>query len=646
MWACLVFSLAVCVIRWVSLREKPVENLIFAGVLLFAIVAITISFYYQTFHTQRILMSPEDNREVQCTLAKRNGRFMEVPTRDLVVGDVVMLSYGDVIPADIRIIESHEFFVDNSGLTGESDPKRRRSVCTDNNPMETKNLAFFSSYALEGYAKGVVVNVGSSTVMGRVAEVADKIQVKSESPVQKELDVLVKLLLGQAFIFGIFYYFASLYMNFSWKDALIQVMTVIVANVPEGLTLASTILLALLSKKLRKLSCMVKNTHAIETLGATTCICTDKTGTITQNRMAIAHLWFDDRIAEADTSEFLDGHQTFATDDPGFLSLARVARLCSRARFKPHQMDKPVFRREVQGDASEAAILRFMETHLGSVTKYRRKYKKIYEMPFNSRNKMQAFVYEIPDGSTNKQHYLTVKGAPEKLFELATSILIKDKAYTLDEKWRLKFFKVLEKLGSVGDRVIGFADVLLPKDKFNENYNYDTDKPEFLKKGLRFVGLMSMIDPPRAVVPEAVAKCKKLGLKLIMITGDHPITASAIARATGVLPPHPNATSPSSKRLSPSRLNLEMQKHSDTVIAVEQSEAEKVQVGKTVFSGRDLLGVEPIELDRILEQPGDMIFARTTPEQKFMIVESLKRLGHTVTVVGDGVNDSPAIKVD
>lgn len=560
---------------------------------------------------------------------------MEIPTYELVVGDVVQLSYGDVIPADVRIIESHEFFVDNSGLTGESDPKRRRSICTDENPMETKNLAFFSTYALEGYAKGVVVNVGVNTLMGRVAEEAGRVTSKSDSPVQKELDKLVKLLVVQACLCGTFFFCVSMLLGYSWKDGLVYVMTVIVANVPEGLALTSTILLALIASKLRKQNCVVKNLHGIETLGATTCICTDKTGTITQNRMAIAHLWFDDRIAQADTSEFLDGHQTFKTDDPGFKALARVARLCSRAKFKPYQMDKPIFRREVQGDASEAAILRFMEAHLGSVTKYRRKYRKICELPFNSRLKLQAFVYEIPDdskhNSNQRQHYLTVKGAPEKLLEMCTSILIKDTAFMLDDKWRAKFYQVLEKLGSIGDRVIGFADVLLSKDKFNESYNYDTDKPEFLKVGLRFVGLMSMIDPPRAAVPEAVAKCKKAGVKMVMITGDHQITATAIARATGIFEPHPNNNNNSIKRGG-----------GQVQIQMDTKPAELVK--ERVFSGKDLMGIEPKKLDSILIEGGDIIFARTTPEQKFMIVESLQRLGHRVAVVGDGVNDSPAIK--
>ncbi|ODN02567.1 Sodium/potassium-transporting ATPase subunit alpha [Orchesella cincta] len=625
-WVCLIFSVAVFLIRWFCLREKIIEHLIFAGALLFAITVTTISFHYQTLRSQRILSSSSPSSSH--TLARRNGRFVEIPSSELVVGDVIQLSYGDVVPADIRIIESHEFFVDNSGLTGESDPKRRRSVCTNNNPLETKNMAFYSTYALEGFAKAVVVNVGNNTLMGKVAEVATNVECKSESPIRKELNKLVRLLILQAIFFGSFFFAVFMVLDNDWKGALVYVMTVVVANVPEGLALTSTILLALIAKKLQSLSCVVKNLHSIETLGSTTCICTDKTGTITQNRMAIAHLWFDDRVAEADTSEFLDGHVRFKLDDPGFKALARVARLCSRAKFKPHQTDKPIFRREVQGDSTEAAILRFMETHLGSVTKYRRKYKKLYERPFNSRTKLQIFVYNIPQEDGRIQHYLTVKGAPEKLFKLCTSILIKDEAFKLDDKWKAKFNMILEKLASVGDRIIGFADALLPRDKFNENYDYDTDKPEYLNMGMRFVGLMSMIDPPRAAIPQAVLNCKKAGVKVVMITGDHPITATAIARATGIFEPHPSTAPPTT---------------ANDVIKKVASEKD-LRKPEKVYCGQDLLGLEPYQLDAILSQNGDFIFARTTPEQKYLIVESLQRLGHRVTVVGDGVNDSPAIK--
>ncbi|CAL8073692.1 unnamed protein product [Orchesella dallaii] len=629
-WICFVFSLTMFIIRWICLREKIIEHLIFAGALLFAITVTTISFHYQTVRSQRILDSSRANRSH--TLARRNGRFVEIPSSELVVGDVIQLSYGDVVPADIRIIESHEFFVDNSGLTGESDPKRRRSICTNNNPIETKNMAFYSTYALEGFAKGVVVNVGINTLMGKVAEVAINVESKSESPIRIELDKLVRLLILQAVFFGAFFFAVYMILDNDWKGALVYVMIVVVANVPEGLALTSTILLALIAKKMQSLSCVVKNLHSIETLGSTTCICTDKTGTITQNRMAIAHLWFDDRVAEADTSEFLDGHARFKPNDSGFKALARVARLCSRARFKPHQMDKPIFRREVQGDASEAAILRFMETHMGSVTKYRRKYKKIYERPFNSRTKLQIFVYEVKQPDGKPQHYLTVKGAPEKIFKLCSSILIKEEAFNLDDKWKAKFYTILEKLASVGDRIIGFADALLPTDKFDENYDYDNDKPEFLHMGLRFVGLMSMIDPPRAAIPQAIINCKRAGVKVVMITGDHHITATAIARATGIFEPHPST--------APATLNSVNSNE-----AIKRITSDKdLRKPEKVYCGQDLIGLEPPQLDAILSQSGDFIFARTTPEQKYLIVESLQRLGHRVTVVGDGVNDSPAIK--
>lgn len=487
----------------------------------------------------------------------REGEKLTLRAEDLVLGDVVEVKFGDRIPADIRIIETRGFKVDNSSLTGESEPQSRSPEFTNENPLETKNLAFFSTNAVEGTAKGVVICCGDQTVMGRIAGLASGLDT-GETPIAKEIHHFIHLITGVAVFLGITFFVIAFILGYHWLDAVIFLIGIIVANVPEGLLATVTVCLTLTAKRMASKNCLVKNLEAVETLGSTSTICSDKTGTLTQNRMTVAHMWFDNQIIDADTTEDQSGLQYDRTS-PGFKALAKIATLCNRAEFKPGQEGEPILKREVNGDASEAALLKCMELALGDVMGIRKRNKKACEIPFNSTNKYQVSIHESDDPN-DPRHLLVMKGAPERILDRCSTIFIGGKekvtyptrlstclspyrfqflnfstSQVLDEEMKEAFNNAYLELGGLGERVLGFCDYTLASDKFPVGFKFNADEPNFPVDGLRFVGLMSMIDPPRAAVPDAVAKCRSAGIKVIMVTGDHPITAKAIAKSVGII---------------------------------------------------------------------------------------------------------------
>ena len=266
------------------------------------------------------------------------------------------VKFGDQVPADLRILASEGMKVDNSSLTGESEPQTRTNQCTDENPLETKNLAFFGTNVVEGTGVGMVVNIGDDTIMGRIAELASGTGTE-ETPIAKEIYHFIVIITAVAVVLGFTFFFIAASIGVSWPKALIFLIGIIVANVPEGLLVTVTVCLTLTAQRMAAKNCLVKNLEAVETLGSTSTICTDKTGTLTQNRMTVAHMWFDNKIVEADTTEEQEASQAWR-DSAGWMALRRVGMLCSRAEFLGGQEDKPVLQREVNGDASETAILK------------------------------------------------------------------------------------------------------------------------------------------------------------------------------------------------------------------------------------------------------------------------------------------------
>jgi len=460
--------------------------------------------------------------------------------------------------------------------------------------------------------------------MGRIANLASGLEV-GETPIAREIAHFIHIITAVAVFLGVSFFIIAFALEYHWLDAVIFLIGIIVANVPEGLLATVTVCLTLTAKRMASKNCLVKNLESVETLGSTSTICSDKTGTLTQNRMTVAHMWFDDVIYEADTSDD-QTNAKYGKDNPSWLNLARCAMLCNRAEFKVGQADVPVLKRECNGDASESALLKCVELSMGNVTEYRNRNKKISEIPFNSTNKYQLSIHETDD--PNDQRYvLVMKGAPERILDRCSTIFMKGEEIPMDEHWKENFEKAYMDLGGLGERVLGFCDYVLPGDQFPPGYPFDADEENFPLTGLRFLGLMSMIDPPRAAVPDAVAKCRSAGIKVIMVTGDHPITAKAIAKGVGII----SSGNKTVEDLAEDR-------------GVPVSEVNPRDAKAAVVHGGDLRDMTAEDIDGILRYHSEIVFARTSPQQKLIIVEGCQRSGQIVAVTGDGVNDSPALK--
>ena len=539
---------------------------------------------------------------------------------------MVDVKFGDRIPADIRITESRGFKVDNSSLTGEPEPQSRSPECTHENPRETKNLAFFSTNAVEGTATGIVVNIGDNTVMGRIAGLASGLE-SGETPIAKEIAHFIHIITGVAVFLGVTFFIIAFILGYHWLDAVIFLIGIIVANVPEGLLATVTVCLTLTAKRMASKNCLVKNLEAVETLGSTSTICSDKTGTLTQNRMTVAHMWFDNKIVEADTTEDQSG-TAFDKNDPGWKLLFRIAALCNRAEFKQGQESVPILKREVNGDASEAALLKCCELAQPNIVGgYRKERKKVCEIPFNSSNKYQVSIHECGNDEDIDCHLLVMKGAPERVLQRCKTIMINGEEKELTEEWKDSFNNAYLELGGLGERVLGFCDFKLDKDKYPKGFEFDPEEQNFPLEGLRFIGLISLIDPPRAAVPDAVTKCRSAGIKVIMVTGDHPITAKAIAKSVGIISDGTETVEDIANRLN-----------------IPVCEVNPRDAHAAVVHGEELKDITADQLDEILIYHSEIVFARTSPQQKLIIVEGCQRMGAIVAVTGDGVNDSPALK--
>ena len=624
LWLGAVLCFVAYSIQATTMEEPPDDNL-YLGIVLTAVVVITGVFsYYQESKSSKIMESFK-NMVPQYALCLRDGEKVTIKAEELTLGDIIEVKFGDRIPADIRVLESKSFKVDNSSLTGESEPQARNPEFTHENPLETKNLAFFSTNAVEGTARGIVVNIGDYTVMGRIAGLASGLDT-GDTPIAKEIAHFIHIITGVAVFLGVTFFVIAFILGYHWLDAVIFLIGIIVANVPEGLLATVTVCLTLTAKRMASKNCLVKNLEAVETLGSTSTICSDKTGTLTQNRMTVAHMWFDNQIVEADTSEDQSGVSMSKTA-AGWKSLSRVAALCNRAEFKPGQDSIPILKREVNGDASEAALLKCCELTLGNVMQIRSRNKKVCEIPFNSTNKYQVSIHETEDKS-DPRNLLVMKGAPERILQRCSTISINGEDKEMTDEWKESFNNAYLELGGLGERVLGFCDLMLDKDKYPEGYPFDPDDVNFPLDNLRFVGLMSMIDPPRAAVPDAVAKCRSAGIKVIMVTGDHPITAKAIAKSVGIISEGNETVEDIAARLN---IPIEEVNPRDANAAV-------------VHGGEELKDLKEEQLDEILIHHTEIVFARTSPQQKLIIVEGCQRMGAIVAVTGDGVNDSPALK--
>ncbi|KAG7296159.1 hypothetical protein JYU34_021258 [Plutella xylostella] len=378
---------------------------------------------------------------------------------------------------------------------------------------------------------------------------------------------------------GVFVAVASYCLGYPLMQITVIVIGIIVANIPEGLQPTVTAALTVTAKHMMKRNCVVKNLDAIEALGACTAICSDKTGTLTENKMCVWDVWVWNTLCGVETSLAFD-------------SLKRCGALCSTASVGPEGA--------IHGDASETAILEFL-FHTDDPTARRLAYPNIAEIPFNSVNKYQVSVHLDTKSSS---YIVMMKGAPENIISRCSTIAMKNGESNFTDAMKKVAEEATESLANTGERVLAFADLALDTKDFPMGFEFDTEKENFPLSNLRFLGLVGLMDPPRREVRSAIAVVRAAGVRVLMVTGDHPGTARAVARHVGI------ATTPRAR----------------------------------VVTGAELRDMTAGMLEGTLSEYPEIVFARTSPTQKLQIVEACQRLGGIVAVTGDGVNDAPALR--
>ncbi|KAI5651345.1 e1-E2 ATPase domain-containing protein [Phthorimaea operculella] len=570
-------------------------------------------FYHEAKNVS--VMKGFDNMVPPGAYVIRDGIKKEIPNKDLVCGDIVEMQGGQTVPADVRILECDNFKTDMASLTGESLPISHRPFYTHANPLESKNMCYFTCPITEGTARGIVVDTGEFTQIGKIAGLVTGLE-KVQTPLNKEITYFIKIICGVAILLGLLFFAMVFIVQKNWLSALMYMLGIILANVPEGLLVTLTVCMTLSAKELKKKHCLAKTLQAVETLGSTSCICSDKTGTLTVNQMTVNHLFCDFNILDK------DDHSLVA--DPIYSQLCTAACLNLKATFTQDTMDQPIHKRKVFGDASEAAILRYMEANRNAL-KTQADNPVVAMIPFSSVYKYQVTIH----AKTGKEeYYLTMKGGPEIVLEHCTTVMTSSEINEINVQVLKELKESFIKMANMGERVIGYADLLLPKDKFPKGFKFDTQNINFPLEGLRFVGAISMIDPARPEVPDSISICREAGIKVTMVTGDHPVTALAISRKIGTI-------------TYPTAYDYAFEHHIDvsdvpTVI--------KKKFKAAVITGDDLRKMTDAELRQCLQKYEEITFARTSPQQKLFIVENYQKLQYVVAVTGDGVNDSPALK--
>jgi calcium-translocating P-type ATPase len=502
--------------------------------------------------------------------ALRDGAVVELPAAALVVGDVILLDNGDNVPADCRLIEGFGVRVNTSTVTGESVPRSLDSQTShDEDVLHSRNMLVAGTSVVGGNAKALVAATGNQTLFGHIARLSQ--EELSVSPLRRQLTFLSRFIAALSILIGILFFAIGFLVGVPLWQASIFAIGIIVAMVPEGLLPTLTLALALAAQRMARRKVLIRHLTSVEALGSATVICTDKTGTLTENKMQVQEVMVDMTPAAAanfDASGAIAHHHNFLL----------AAYLCNDVHNADRRSGLLI------GDPTEVALIAFARRLLPGLPSSPR----LDEITFDSDRMRHSVVHAI-----NAETALFCKGAPEAVLPLCRRINIRGETLALEDNLRAQVTKEQVAMAARGLRVLALATRKVPAGC----------KGEALEQELTFEGLVALADPPRAEVPEAVRRCRVAGIKIIMVTGDHPETAAAIAREIGLL----NSDQPE------------------------------------IITGENIRRLSDAALQLALDAP-DVAFARVTAEDKLRIVKALIRKGHVVAVTGDGVNDAPALK--
>lgn len=502
----------------------------------------------------------------------RDGKHKNILSEDVLPGDIIVVSAGDFVCADARIVEAHDLKVEESSLTGESSAVRKNAevLLPLNTPVaEWKNMLFATSSVVSGHALAVVVETGMDTQVGKIASMINEGETP-QTPLQERLAYTGKILGIGIIVISVIIFILGMMQGTDPLEMFMIAISLAVAAIPEGLPAVVTIVLAVGVRRMAAKNAIIRRLPAVETLGSATVICSDKTGTLTQNKMKVTEIRGENGIEKVD-SDFGNEILTYGA-------------LCNNSRVE-HRGNECF----VHGEPTENAILMSAAENIKNINNIKEKYKKVKEIPFESSRKLMTTVHSIPD---NKYKVIT-KGAPDFLLRICSYYRLGDKILPLDQKIVRKVEMQNENMASSALRTLGVA---------YKEINNLPNGTKGLECDLIFYGLIGITDPPRLEAKSAVKECLSAGIKPVMITGDHPTTAKAVAKELGIL-------------LNDSKF----------------------------ITGRELDSISQDELEKEIFDYS--VFSRVSPQHKVRIVRAFQSNGAVVAMTGDGVNDAPALKI-
>ena len=505
----------------------------------------------------------------------RNGNVEVVPSKDLVPGDIVILDTGDYVPADLRLIEAINLKAQEASLTGESVPVDKNTQTIKNEKVELgdrTNMVFSSSLITYGRGKGIVVETGMNTEVGKIAGMINE-TIGTQTPLQQKLNKLGKTLGIAAILICIIIFAVGLLYGKDPIDMFMTAVSLAVAAIPEGLAAVSTIVLAIGVQRMVKKHAIIKKLPAVETLGSTTVICSDKTGTLTQNKMTVKKVFYNNQLVDMDKIDISNIPQELQ-------KLVYISMFCNDTKVAA---DKTL-----TGDPTETALID-MGFNLNFEQNLLEQYPRVKEYPFDSERKLMTTVHKLKD------HYVVyTKGGVDEILQRCNSYMINGEIKQDLENYKTVIAAQNNEMAKNALRVLAMGYKELDHEPSDEEMHT-------IEQGLIYVGMVGMIDPPRIEVKDAVAKCKRAGIKTVMITGDHKITAIAIAKALGIL-----------------------------------------ENDNEAITGSELEQISDEDLKKNIRQYS--VYARLSPEHKVRIVKAWQANGEIVAMTGDGVNDAPALK--
>jgi len=537
------------------------------------------------------------------TLVIRDGKQRKIKSLQLVPGDLVLLESGDRIPADLRLVETTELRIQESVLTGESEPVEKHTqpiIAEDISLGDRANMAYMGTSVIAGRGKGLVVATGMDTEMGQIAGMLQE-QKKELTPLQKKLNQVGRNLGAIILVIIAIVVLLGYLRGIAFFDMFLTGISLAVAAVPEGLPAVVTIVLALGVQQMSKKNAIIRRLPAVETLGATTVICSDKTGTLTQNQMTVQKLVLVDREIEVEGvgyqpfGQFRDGNKPIQPNDDQTISLLlKAAALCNNSSLRQNEENNQW---EIIGDPTEGALVVVAAKAGYQKEELETEYPRLKEFPFDSERKRMSTIHQTPEG----RKIILVKGAPDQVLEHCVNYSSNGKIAPWSESQQTQIANQNKKLASQALRMLAVAYREIDpeeEEQLNNNVKLDVAK---IENQLIYLGLIAMIDPPRKEAIQAVQTCRQAGIRPVMITGDYALTAQAIAKELGIY--HP---------------------------------------GDKIITGSELEKMSQEELEKVVLKT--TIFARVSPRHKMRIVQALQKNNQVVAMTGDGVNDAPALK--